>query len=87
MTGPPQPAVVTMADLWRELTGMRTDVNKALERLAVLDVRNATADTVHVDHEARLRMLERFKYTLLGAATLAGSAAGVLAGVLSSKGH
>lgn len=59
---------VTTADLYRELVGMRQDITKALERLAVVDARNINADGVHVDHENRLRSLERFKWTLLGLA-------------------
>jgi hypothetical protein len=61
------PGVVTVADLYRELVGMRADVSKALERIAVIDSRNIDADRLHADQEARLRTLERFRFTLLGA--------------------
>lgn len=51
---------VTTADLYREMIGMRTDVVKAL---VLLDAASKTDN----DHEGRLRALERFRFTLLGA--------------------
>ena len=36
----------------------------------------------HADHEARIRRLEQAKWTLVGAAAVAGAAGGKLAGVL-----
>lgn len=67
---------VTIADLYRELVGMRTDIGKALIKIEVLDIRNTDADRLHADHEARLRALERFRYTLAGVAFVGGTAAG-----------
>jgi hypothetical protein len=51
---------VTTADLYRELIGMRVDVARALTLLAA-------TDRINLDHESRLRQLERFRYVLLGA--------------------
>lgn len=51
------PGTVTIADLFRVLTDMRSDIGKALEKLAVIDSRNQNADSVHADHESRLRAL------------------------------
>jgi hypothetical protein len=76
---------VTIADLYRELTGMRTDVAKALERLAVHDSQAVTAATGLTDHETRIRRLEQFKYLLLGGAALAGTAGGWLAEYIASR--
>lgn len=67
---------VTIADLFRVMSEMRTDVGKALERLAVIDMRNHNADGIHADHEARLRAVESFKMKAVGAATAAGIVAG-----------
>ncbi len=46
---------VTVADLYRELVGMRTDVAKVLTRLERVDERNHSADQIHTDHEGRIR--------------------------------
>ena len=57
---------VTTADLYRELIGMRVDVTRVITKLD-------TAERIDQDHEARIRQLERFRFTLLGA-TVAASA-------------
>ena len=57
---------VTTADLYRELIGMRVDVTRAITNLDA-------ADRVDQDHEGRLRQLERFRFTLLGAAIAASA--------------
>lgn len=82
-----QPGNVTIADLYREMVGMRSDVVKALTRIEVLDVRNGEADRLHADHEARLRTLERFRYTLAGLAMIGGVAAGWVGYVLGHIYH
>lgn len=70
------PGAVTTADLYRELVGLRQDITRALERLAVIDNRNQGADKAQQDHETRIRMLESFKWKLYGAAIATGAAAG-----------
>ena len=67
---------VTMGDLYRELVGMRSDIAKALTRIEVIDTRNVDADRIHSDFEARLRILEKFRYTLAGIAVVGGACAG-----------
>jgi hypothetical protein len=67
---------VTVADLYRELTGMRADVVRALTRIEAIDTVNRTADEIHRDHEARLRVLESFKWKLAGASVVIGAVAG-----------
>ena len=52
------PGSVTIADLYRELLAMRTDVTQALSRLERVDERNHAAERVQDDHETRLRVLE-----------------------------
>jgi hypothetical protein len=78
--------VITMADLYRELTGMRADVARALTRIEVIDTRNGDADKLHADHEARIRALEQFRYKLLGAAVVIGGASGYV-GYLLGHAH
>ncbi len=82
------PGTVTVADLYRELTGLRTDVGKALIRLEHVDTVNQAAEQLHSDHEARLRVLESFRWKAAGAAAVAGAAAGGLsawAAILSAR--
>jgi hypothetical protein len=62
---------VTTADLYREMIGMRTDITRAL---TVLDA----AHQIHQDHESRIRILERFRFTLLGAAIAVSAATSAL---------
>lgn len=74
---------VTIADLYRELTGMRTDIGKALTRLEVIDARDQAAAEVDRDHEGRLRALEAFRWKLVGIALCISVAAGLLSGYLT----
>ena len=60
---------ITNSDIYRQQLAMDTDLRALAVKLAVLDVRNQGADTLHADHEARLRVLERFRLVWLGAAT------------------
>ena len=78
------PGTITVADLYREITGMRTDMAGITTKLAVTDAWTAQADRDHADYEARLRVLERFRFTLLGASLSVGTAAGVISGLLTS---
>lgn len=81
------PAAVTTADLYRELVGMRTDVTKALTRIEVIDSRNTDADKIHADFEARLRMLEAFRWKLTGVVLFVSMAAGVVSGIAAAHIH
>lgn len=84
MPDPQLPAgQVTIADLYRELSGMRADVGRALTRMEVLDNRTADADRLHSDHETRIRKLEAFRWQLVGiyvVLTLIGVYVGYLVG-------
>ena len=70
------PGQITAGDVYRKLDTMSASVIRIEERIQVLP-----------DYESRLRVLERFRYTLLGAATLAGTAAGIVSGWLSAGVH
>lgn len=75
MTDLPSGAVTT-ADLYRKLETISDSVIRMEERTKVLP-----------DFESRLRTLERFRWSLLGAASFVGAASGILSSVLTSKGH
>lgn len=69
-----QSGVVTTADLYRKLGDISDSMIRMEERVSVLP-----------DHEARIRMLEKFRYTLMGAALLAGTSAGIISALLTQR--
>ena len=69
------PGVVTTADLYRKLGDISDAVIRMDERVKVLP-----------DFEQRLRVVERFRYTLMGASLFAGTAAGIVSALLT-RGH
>ena len=78
---------ITVGDLYRELVGMRSDLSKVLAHQEAVDTRNRNADQVHLDHETRLRGLERFRYTLGGLAVLGGGLAGLVGDYIGQHLH
>lgn len=74
---------VTIADLYRELAGLRTDIGKALTSLEVINARNVAADRTDNDHEARIRGLEAFRWKLAGIALCISVISGLLSGYLA----
>lgn len=78
---------VTVADLYRELVGMRADLSKVLTHQEAVDTRNQNADRIHADHEARLRMLEKFRYTLAGLSIIGGGISGWIGYLLGTHLH
>lgn len=80
-------AMVTAKDLLDELKGLRQDLTRVLVHMESVDTRNANADRLHADYEARLRVLERFRYTLAGLAVIGGTAAGYVGYVLGHFVH
>jgi hypothetical protein len=78
---------VTVADLYRELVGMRSDLSRVLAHQEATDLINRGAEQIHADHESRLRALERFRFTLGGLAVVGGSAAGYVGYVLGHFMH
>lgn len=81
------PGAVTTADLYRVLVDMQGSMAKLAGHLERVDSRNEAADKLHTDHEARLRILEQFRYKLAGLATLGGIAAGLLGNYLAQHLH
>jgi len=67
---------VTTADLFRELRTISETVIRLEERVAAVG-----------DHETRIRQLERFRFTLLGASSTVGALAGIASSLLAAKIH
>jgi hypothetical protein len=59
-----------------DVSALRADTSKAITHLEIIDTRNKFADEFHRDVEARLRLLERFRYTLLGVSLIVGFISG-----------
>lgn len=73
------------AAIQADLSALRTDTGKALTRLEVIDTRNKSADSLHLDQETRIRILEASRWKLYGAAAVVAavvSAGGTWAGIL-----
>ena len=68
-----RPGTVTAGDLYRKLETMADSLIRVEERITVLP-----------DFETRLRILEQFRWRLMGAAIGVGTAAGVVSGVISA---
>jgi hypothetical protein len=67
---PEEEPIVTMKDIYREVV-------RLVGHMQGIDTRNAAADAIHADHEARLRMLERWRYGLPASIILGLGSAGV----------
>ena len=78
---------VTTADLYRELVGMRSDLTRVLAHQEATDLINRGAEQIHADHEARIRALERFRYTLVGVAIVIGAGGDLIAYFLGHAVH
>jgi hypothetical protein len=50
-------AVITLKDVY-------TQVTMLVGHMQAVDTRNTLADQLHVDHETRLRALERWRYAM-----------------------
>lgn len=59
---------VTIADLYRELAGLRGDLQQALTSLKVIEVRDDATARQLGDHEMRLRLVEAFRWKIAGMA-------------------
>lgn len=74
---------MTIGDLYREITGMRSDIVRSLTRIEVIEASRAREEQVSKDHEDRIRalradvpqnldkrlgLLEQFKWKLGGMA-------------------
>lgn len=78
---------ITIADLYHELVGMRSDLTRVLAHQEATDLINVQAALVHADHETRLRLLERFRYTLAGLAVVGGAVSGYVGYLVGHYAH
>jgi hypothetical protein len=78
-------ALITVKDLYMELHGMREDFTRVAVHMEKIDTWIEIAGRERSDHEARIRLLERFRYTLLGASSLVGATSGVIAALISAR--
>ena len=86
MSGLPDGAI-TLKDLFLELKGMRDDLTRVLIHMEAVDARAETAEGKIADYEARLRILERFRYTLAGLSVVGGTLAGWIGYLLGHVYH
>ena len=70
-----------------DVTAMRGEVTKAMTRLEVFDTWRTQIVADVSDHETRLRLLERFRYTLAGMAVIGGVAAGLIGDLIGRALH
>lgn len=82
-----QAGTVTVADLYRELVGMRHDVTAALTRIEVIDAARPSSEKQLADHENRIRKLEVFRYTAAGVSVIGGVGAGWIGYLLGHAIH
>lgn len=71
------PGSITLADIFNLLSGMRTDIARALERIAAIDERNRNADLSILGvrdavtrADRRISMLEAYRWRVSGAVAL-----------------
>lgn len=81
------PGQVTIADLFRVMSAIQSDLSTALTRLEVIDTRSSISDRRYDDHENRVRKLETAYQRIYGAAVVIGAAAGVISGWISALAH
>ena len=80
--------MVTAADVVREITAARGELAAANTRLAVIDVRTQSVATSVSDHEGRIRVLEAFRWKLMGVAVTVAVVSGTLSGFIGwALGH
>lgn len=81
------PGQVTVADLYRELTGIRKDLTEVLSGSRLSEERHNTNVEQHQDYERRLRLLERGWMRTSGAAAAVAAIVSVVTYLLSVKVH
>jgi hypothetical protein len=75
---------VTPGDVYTELLGMRSDIRTLITESALNKAHNASLDSLHTDHEIRLRRIETDVIRIRAIAATIASIAGVVSGFLSS---
>jgi hypothetical protein len=65
-----------LTQIQQDIVMLRNDVAKALAHLDVIDSKSTAANEIQKDHEVRLRLLERFRWTILGFTIMGNTLAG-----------
>lgn len=79
------PGQVTVADLYRELTGIRQDLTSVLTGSRLAEERHNVNVAAHEDYERRLRVLERGWAKLLGAAAAVSVAVSLITALVTLR--
>lgn len=82
-----QQIISQQSQLATDMSAMRSDLTRALTRLELVDQREQSAGQLQADHETRLRLLERFRYTLAGLAVVGGVLAGFIGDLIGHAIH
>jgi len=82
-----QTVIAQNGQIAADLAAMRAEVGTLATRLAVIEAAGPGADGWHADMEARLRVVERFKYTLAGLVPTGGVIAGWVGQYLAAHVH
>lgn len=77
---------MTGADLLKELYQIRDKQGEALVKLTEIGATVTSDHAQLIDHEGRIRALERFQWKAVGMATAIASVAGAAAGWLTAAG-
>lgn len=65
---------IGILDLYEEIKGMRRDMSQVVTSVALLTDAHEDSKERDLDFELRLRSLEKFKYTLMGAVIIINAA-------------
>lgn len=82
-----QQIITQQSAIASDVSALRAEITKAVTHLEVVEARNRTADQLSRDHETRIRMLERFRYTLAGMAVIGGILAGFIGDLIGHVTH
>lgn len=82
-----QQIMTVQSAIQADLSGVRTEVTKAATSLEVIKASAAIDSELHRDHEARIRALERFRFTLAGVAVVGGAVAGLIGALVERVIH
>lgn len=79
--------IKSQGSISNDVQAMRSDLAAAVIDLAVIKAGNTTVTSEVADHEARIRRLEQFRYTIAGMAIVFGVAAGVVTNLIATHIH
>lgn len=75
------------AQIAQDVGAIRTEVASVASGLRVVDQWRSATDKDMADHEARIRVLERFRWTLAGFAVIGSGVSGLIGWLVSQATH